>query len=97
MSDYVSKRQPIARGEINAFVEGQHQLCDQLNMSKATTIRYAKRHTQRIMSDLYGRATVRMAVEAVNLLTMRRKHDKTRAESLKSNLLAPFPCRQYIA
>ena len=97
MSDYVSKRQPIARGEIKAFIEGQQQLCEQLDMSNAATIRYAKRHAQRIMSDLYGRATVRMAVEALNLLIMRRKHDKTRAESLRSNLLAPFPCKQYIA
>ena len=76
ISDYVSKRQPIARDEIKAFMQGQHQLCTQLNVKNASTVRHAKRSAQRIMSDLYGRGTLRMAVEAVNLLTMRKKHDE---------------------
>ena len=111
ISDYVSKRQPIARDEIKAFMQGQHQLCAQLNMKNASTVRHAKRSAQRIMSDLYGRGTLRMAVEAanpnpnpnpnpnrkaVNLLTMRKNHDVTRAESFKSSLLVPFPCAQYL-
>ena len=66
-------------------------------MSKASTARHAKRSTKRFMNDVYGRGTVRMCVEAVNLLTMRRPHDSTAAESLKSNSLVPFPCQEYIA
>ena len=97
-SSYVSKRAPIAKKEISTFVEGQHKLCKQLDMEhNKSTLRYAKRHTQRVMSDLYGRGLLRMAVEAVNLLVMRKKTDVTHAESLKSALLAPFPCEQYVA
>ena len=52
MTGYMTKRTPIARNEIKAFVYGQHQLCDQLDMSKAATVRYARRATQRLMSAL---------------------------------------------
>ena len=97
VTDYASKRQPLARNEMKTFLQGQHQLCKDLNMSNASTLRHAKRSTKRMMNDLYGRGTIRMAVEAVNLLTMRRKHDATAAESMKSNALTPFACAQYLA
>lgn len=93
--DYISKRQPLAKRKIKAFLQGQHQLCADLNMENASTIRHARRSTQRVMNDLYGRGLTRM--EMVNLNVYKKSHDVTAAESIKSALLVPFPCSQFIA
>lgn len=93
----MSKKLPIVRNEVKAFMQGQHKLCKQLNLDNASTLMHARRSTKRMMSDLHGRGVVRMAVEATQLLTRRKKHDVTAAESIKSHLLTPFPCSQYLA
>ena len=95
--DYVTKRAPIAKYEILSCLKGQQELYQKLSSANESTRSHARRQTWRVMSDILGRGTVRMAVECVNLLTMRNPHDVTAAESMKSSPLASFPCTQFIA
>jgi hypothetical protein len=95
ITDYVTKRQPIAINEIDRFVRGHRQLLQQLHGASLT--KSAVRHTQRLLSDVLGRGTVRKAVECTNLLVCRKKHDVTAAESVKSHLLVAFPCGDYMS
>jgi hypothetical protein len=79
---------------VDKIVEGHNKLQESLagkSLGKA-----AVRHTQRLLSDFYGRETVRKAVETTNLLACRLDHDVTTAQSLKSHLLAAFPCSDYM-
>jgi hypothetical protein len=94
ITDYITKRQPIATNEIDKFVAGQREL--QKTLSGKALSNIAVRHTQRLLSDALGRGTVRKAVESTNLLHCRLDHDVTAAESIKSHLLVPFPCGDYI-
>jgi hypothetical protein len=96
ITDYATKRQPFAVNEINKFVDGHHDLQKKLNQDGVSTSRAAVRHTQRLMSDLLGRGTARKAVEVTNLIVNRRPQDVTHAESMKSHLLVPFPCSDYL-
>lgn len=96
ITDYISKRQPVSIKEIDRFVQGHRQLQQDLKHDKASLKTMAVRHTQRLLSDLYGRATTRKAVEVTNLLVCRKVHDVTAAESIKSHLLVPFPCSDYM-
>lgn len=94
ITDYVTKRQPVATSEVDAFIRGHRKLQEQLH-GKALSVA-AVRHTQRLLSDVLGRGTIRKAVECTNLVVCRKKHDVTAAESLKSHLLVPFPCGDYM-
>ena len=94
ISDYVTKKQPVATSEVDRFIRGHRELQKQLHGSALSTA--AIRHTQRLLSDVLGRGTARKAVECTNLIVCRRKHDVTAAESLKSHLLVPFPCGDYM-
>jgi len=46
--------------------------------------------------DLVGRATLRKAVEALNLLVSRKPHDVTAAESMRSAPTVKFDCAQFV-
>jgi hypothetical protein len=94
ITDYVTKRQPVATSEVDAFIRGHRKLQEQLH-GKALSVA-AVRHTQRLLSDVLGRGTIRKAVECTNLVVCRKKHDVTAAESLKSHLLVAFPCGDYM-
>ena len=94
ITDYISKKQPLAIKEVDKFVEGHKKL--QESLAGESLEKAAVRHTQRLLSDFYGRATVRKAVETTNLLACRLDHDVTAAESLKSHLLVAFPCSDYM-
>ena len=80
--------------EVDKFVAGHRELQKSCNGKKLSKI--AIRHTQRLLSDTLGRGTVRKAVECTNLCACRLEHDVTAAESIKSHLLVPFPCGDYM-
>lgn len=94
ITDYITKRQPIATNEVDRFIRGHRELMAKLRGGALSTA--AIRHTQRLLSDVLGRGTVRKAVECTNLMVCRKKHDVTAAESIKSHLLVPFPCGDYM-
>lgn len=96
ITDYLTKRQPVAIKEIKKFVEGHHQLHKQLQSANVSIQRSAIRHVQRLLSDFLGRGTARKAVECTNLIVCRCKHDVTRAESIKSHLLVSLPCGDFV-
>ena len=94
ISDYVTKRQPVCTKEIARFIKGHRQLQEKMRSEPGE--RAAVRHTQRLLSDVLGRGTARKAVECTNLIVCRKNHDVTAAESLKSHLVVPFPCSDYM-
>ena len=66
ISDYVTKKQPVAISEVDRFIRGHRELQKQLHGFALSTA--AIRHTQRLLSDVLGRGTARKAVECTNLI-----------------------------
>jgi hypothetical protein len=97
-TDYVSKRQGITQKALTDFINGHHKLCHELKHGEhSKDILYqAKRTVRRLLSDCVGRGTTRMTVEVTNLAVNRKPHDKTAAESFKSNLTVTLPTSQFI-
>ena len=98
ISDYASKKQPMAREAINVLEVSFNKLHTQVLQEiqpRATKRRFARRHTQRVMSDLYARSMHRMATETCNLLVSRGL-DKTDAESKRSAQVTSFFCDAYV-
>ncbi len=93
--DYANKRNPIGTHEVKEWRKGQQT---QLAPSLATeSVAYAaKRHTQRLMSDLVAKGTVRGQVESTNLLTNCAPQSTTAAEMLRSSRTVSFHGALYL-
>ena len=70
-------------------------LCKQCASKTRATL--GQRATKRMAFNLVGRATLRKTAETLNLLTARKRHDVTRAESMRSAPTERFDCKQYVA
>jgi hypothetical protein len=93
--DYATKKQPLATKEVNTMKAGLEVLCKQ--HATAGRGRFGRLTVGRMGFDLIGRATKRMAVEALHLLVSRKPHDVTAAESMKSAPTVKFDCAQFVA
>ena len=97
ISQYISKRTPVATDTLEKFNKAQaslSQLCRRQGHDIYSQVRSA---TSRLISDMYGAGTQRFAVETVNLLTQRDPKDVTGAESFMSMTVSSLPCKQYMA
>ena len=74
---------------------GHEVLCKQ--HATAGRGRFGRLTVGRMGFDLIGRATKRMAVEALHLLVSRKPHDVTAAESMRSAPTVKFDCAQFVA
>jgi hypothetical protein len=96
ISDYASKKQPMAREEIKRVQASHDRLYNSLLRAKLGARGIARRHAGRVMSDLYGRGVLRMSTEIVNLLSMRRGDDKLFAETFRSNIVGYMDCYHFM-
>ena len=82
--DYANKRGPIAVNEAKEMYKGLTDLGSQLRESStASSVPYTfHRYRQRLMSDTYGKACTRAAVETSSLLTNSRKNNVIAAETI---------------
>ena len=82
-TDYSNKRSASSTNECKEYQKGHRELGSEL---KGESIGYCgRRHTQRIMSDLYAKGIVRGAVEATNLCVHGTNCDGTAAEMINEN------------
>jgi len=96
ISQYISKRTPVATDTLEKFNAAQAKLlhlCEQRGDGIYSQVRSA---TARLISDMYGNGTQRFAVETVNLLTQRDPKDVTGAECFMSMTVSSLPCKNYM-
>ena len=97
ISDYASKKQSMARGEIKWIHISHDRLYQSLLWERVGAHDIARRHCSRVMSDLCaGRGVLRMSTESVNLLSNRRNGDKLFVETFRSNVVGYTGCYHFM-